>query len=95
MAVSISFYNPSKDLIKRNSLVTLSTLKTRANYGPALKNDINEFPVNYRIRSKIEAQTTKKSNWFHEFLIYPTGPRAIILSVASVIKIIVKAVFIC
>jgi len=62
MAVSISFYNPSNYLTNLKSLVTLNTLKTLANCGPAFKNEMKEFPENSNTISKMEAQTTKKSN---------------------------------
>lgn len=62
MAVSINFYKPSNCFTNLNSLVTLNTLNTLANYGPAFRNEIKLFPENSRTISKILAITTKKSN---------------------------------
>ena len=62
IVVSISLYNPSRDLTNFNNLVTLKTLKTLDSCGPTFKKLINLFPDSSKIISIKLAQTTKKSN---------------------------------
>lgn len=62
IAVSINFFSPYSYFTNLNNLVTLKTLKTLANYGPDLRKETELLPLKFKIISKIDVRTTKKSN---------------------------------